>query len=267
MRFIYTKAFAIFFICLTLLTILVFFQTRGWLDPVRSLVLSAPRPVIYLVKGIGQPVKNFFVTLYQLRGITKENTELRNKIISLEQNLVEYQQQARENETLRKNLGFSQTTKLPLVPCTVLSQNSLGLTDTVILNCGTESGVGVGQAVISEGYLVGKVIYAGKNSSKVSLSTASDFSTDAKISQNNSNAIVEGSYGSGLILDQVPRTSDLEVGWLVVTAGINQKIPKNILIGQVSEIISGNNDLFKKATLSSPIDFNNLKYVFVVKNQ
>jgi cell shape-determining protein MreC len=51
----------------------------------------------------------------------------------------------------------------------------------------------------------------------------------------------------------------------VVTAGINPEIPKNILIGRVSQVLSSGNDLFKRAALVSPIDFNNLQFVFVVK--
>jgi rod shape-determining protein MreC len=265
MRFIYTKAFAIFSVCLIIVTIFVFFQTKGWVDPIRNTVLQSPRPVIILVKNITLPIKNFFSTLYQLNKITKENSDLLERVTQLQQNLVEYQQQARDNESLRKNLGFVQTTKLPLISCIVLSENAFGLINSLILNCGSDEGVTAGQAVVSQGYLVGKILYVGKNSSTVLLSTASDFSTDAKISQANTNAIVKGSFGSGLILEQVPQTADLQKGWLVVTAGINQQVPKNILIGQVSDILSGSNDLFKRAALTSPVDFGNLGFVFVVK--
>jgi rod shape-determining protein MreC len=122
-----------------------------------------------------------------------------------------------------------------------------------------------GEAVISQGYLVGKIIYAGPRSSTALLITAADFSTDARVSQTDATALVAGSFGSGIILDQVRQTDDLQKGWLVVTAGVNAKIPKNILIGQVSDILSSDNDLFKRAALLSPIDFDNLQFVFVVK--
>lgn len=265
MRFIYTRAFAIFSVCLVLVTIFVFFQTKGWLDPIRSAVLESPRPVIALARDIASPIKSFFSIIYQLNKISKENARLQSRVTELEQNLVEFQQQSRDNEALRKNLGFVQSTKMQLVSCVVLSENSFGLINSLILNCGSESGVTAGQAVVVQGYLVGKVQYAGRNSSTVLLATASDFSTDAKISQTNTNAVVKGSFGSGLILDQVAQTADLQKGWLVVTAGINQQVPKNILIGQVNNILSGNNDLFKRAALTSPVDFNNLGFVFVVK--
>lgn len=265
MRFIYTKAFGIFSACVVIVAILSFMQAKGFLDPVRVAILEAPRPVTVMVKGVVIPIKNFFSTLYQLRKITQENNQLQIKVGVLEQNLAQYQQEALENEALRKELGFVKNTKLSLIPCTVLSENAFGLTDSVILNCGSSEGVSEGQAIISQGYLIGKINYAGKNSSTGILAVSSNFSTDAAISQTGINAIAKGSFGSGMILDQVPQTAQLAKGALVSTAGINENIPKGILIGEVSDILSSGSDLFKRAALVSPIDFNNLSFVFVAK--
>lgn len=265
MRFIYTKAFAIFAGLLIVATFLVFMQTKGWLDPVRVAVLNSPRPVAYLLKSVTSPIKSFFSTIYQLKKITQENEQLHTQVIQLQQDLVLYNQQARENDALRKELGFIKNSKSELVSCSVLSHNFFGFSDALILNCGLSDGVSEGQAIISQGYLVGKVTYAGKNSSTVLLVTASQFSTDARVSQTSDTGIVRGSFGSGFILDQIPQTSELRPGFLAVTAGINERIPKNILIGEVSELLSGDNDLFKRAALVSPIDFKNLDFVFAVK--
>jgi len=265
MRFIYTKAFAIFAGCLCALALLVFLQIKGFLDPVRAMVLRAPRPVMLLAKNISLPVKNFFTTLYQLRKISDENGILTAKVAQLQQQLAASNQQSVENEALRKELGFVKNAKQPLVPCTVLSQNPFGISDSIVMNCGTDEGVTVGQAVVSQGYMVGKITYAGKNESAALLAISSDFSTDAMISQTSASGIVKGSFSSGLIVDQVPQSTDLQKGWLVVTAGINDKVPKNILIGEVGDILSASSDLFKRASLINPVDYNNLEFVFVVQ--
>ncbi len=265
MRFIYTKAFGIFAGCVVVLSLFVFLQVKGVLDPIRVAILRSPRPIVYLVKNFTLPIKNFFGTIYQLRKISQENTELRSKVLDLQLKLVQENQVQRENEALRKELGFIKDSKMQLASCTVLSENSFGLSNSLILNCGSDDGVNLGDAVISQGFLVGKINYAGKNYSTVLLTVAADFLADAKISQTGSTALVKGSYGSGLILDQVPQSSPLEKGWMVITAGINSQVPKNILIGEVGDIISPSSDLFKRAVLVSPVDFHNLEFVFVVK--
>jgi cell shape-determining protein MreC len=134
-----------------------------------------------------------------------------------------------------------------------------------VLNCGLSQGVAAGQAIISQGYLAGKIIYATDQSSTAILATNSDFSADAEISQTTQTGIVSGSFNSGMVLDQVPQGNGLEKDSLVVTAGINPQIPKNILIGQVGDLMSASSSLFQKATLLSPLDFSNLGFVFVVK--
>ncbi len=265
MRFIYTKAFAWFAVGIVIICAAVFLQVKGWLYPIKTVFLKSPQPVIRIAKAVFSPVRNFFATIYQLRKISQENIQLRGKVALLEQSLVNFDNQEKENETLRKELGFYKNAQQQLTPCTVLSQNFFGLAEAIVLDCGLNQGVAEGNVVVASGYLVGKIIYASKNSSTALLAVSSQFSTDAKLSKTGINAIVRGSFGSGLILDQLPQNASVDKSSLVVTAGINDKIPKNILIGEVGDAISGPNDLFKKTTLLSPVDFNNLTFVFAVK--
>jgi rod shape-determining protein MreC len=265
MRFIYTKTFGIFAACLIAVAFFVFLEVKGLLNPIKNLILHSPKPVVFVVKKMTLQVKGFFSTVYKLRDISKENGLLTNKVMELEHALVQFEQEKKENEALRKELGFVRGAALNLAPCSVLSQNISGLSDTIVLNCGTDQGVSDSQAVVSQGYLVGKILHAGKTSSTALLATSSKFLTDAKLSKTGEDGIVKGSFGSGLFLEQLSQHSQFQNGWLVVTAGINEKIPKNITIGEVGQIISNENDLFARATLLSPIDFNNLEFVFVVK--
>lgn len=264
MRFIYTKAFAIFSFCLSLVAFFIFLQTRGWLEPLQAVVTSAPRPVIAAVSSMARPVRFFFGTVYQLKNIVKENYELSAKLKQSQIGQVEFDQLRKENEALRAELGFVRQSKLKLVPCSIIAQDSYGFTDTTVIDCGTEQGVQEGEVVISQGFLAGKIIYAGKNTSSVILATASKFSTDARITQTSATGIARGSFNTGLILDQLSQNNPADEGWMVVTAGISEKIPKNIPIGEIGETLSTPNELFKKTTLISPLDLNNLEFVFAV---
>jgi len=265
MRFIYTKTFAVFAGLVVLTVLLLLAQNRGWLDSLRTAMLDAPRPVALLTKGTAGSIKNFFVTVYGLRSIAKENDSLKQEVIDLQKQLADLDLQRRENDALRQELGFAAKAPFALVPCTVLSHNITGITDSLVLNCGSDDGVALGQAVLSQGYLVAKITYADRHSSTALLATSSKFSADAEFSKTGVEAVLEGSFGSGLVLDRLPQTADVQKGWMVVTAGINPQIPKGILAGQVEEVISSPNDLFKKVTLLSPVDFSGLDFVFVAK--
>ena len=265
MRFIYTKPFAIFFSCLVLVTVLVFLQSSNRLDPVKKFFLLLPKPIVKITKNITSPIISFFSTAYRLNKIVSENKDLSYKVSTLESQMVILDQERSENETLRKELGFISSSKLELVPCSVLAKNIFGTADSLALNCGNRQGVKEGQAIISQGTMVGKIINSGPDTSTAILAVSADFSADARISQNGAEGILKGSFGSGMVLEQLPQATQLEKGWLVTTAGINENIPKNILIGEISEVISQPNDLLKKATVINPINFNNLEFIFVVK--
>ena len=178
---------------------------------------------------------------------------------------MDFDKESRENEALRKELGFFRTAELQLTACPVLSNNEFGLSDVVYLSCGKEQGVSEGQAAVSQGYLVGKVIFAGQTVSSMLIAKSSKFLTDAKMSRSGQQGVLKGSFNSGMILDQLSQKTEVESGLLVVTAGIDPKIPKDILLGEAGQVISTGNDLFKKITVLNPVDFNNLKFVFVVK--
>lgn len=266
MRFIYTKTFGVFFACLLVAFLLLFFNSIGRLIWLKKTILMAPKPVIFIIKNSTRPVVNFFSTLYRLRTISRENDQLRYKILNLQQQLADYDKTKKENESLVKELGLLRTSKHKLLPCQTLSEKVFGFSDVVAINCGSKDGVIEGQAVLSNGFLVGKIIQTEKSLSTVLLATSSKFLTDARLSKTNTPGVVNGSYNSGIFFDQLPLTASMEPGWLVVTAGINERIPKNIPIGEIGAIVSSENEFFKKSTLISPVNFGNLEFVLVVNN-
>lgn len=265
MRFIYTKAFAVFFGTLVLAVVLIFLHYKGWSGGFQRAVLQLPRPINYAVRSVAKPVKSFFSGLYRLREIAKENVELEAKVFELQNRQALFDQYRLENEELKKELQFVKASKLSLQPCAVIGRSPTGLSDSIALNCGTEAGAQVGRAVVSRGFLVGKITYAASAFSTAQLITSANFFVDARLSLTGRLAIVRGSFNSGLVLEQVAQDEPLEPGFLVVTAGVSEKVPRNLLIGEVGEVLSQKNELFKKASLVSPIDFTALEFVFLVK--
>lgn len=265
MRFIYTKYFAVFFVTLVLVTGLVFLETTNRAESLKKILLAIPKPLVVLSKNTIRPIKGFFVSLYSLRGIARENRDLLAKVIRLERGLVDYENEQKQNEVLRRELGFIKSTKMEVVPCAIISRNLFGYDESITINCGSKQGIKDGLAIVSQGFLVGKIIQTGNSSSVALLIRAANFTTDAKVSNSGTEGVLKGSYGFGIILDQIPQETKLEKGLMVSTAGIDQRIPKNIPIGEIGEPISKGTELLKQMTVTSPIDFKNLENIFVVK--
>ncbi len=265
MRFIYTRAFAILFVCLVVLVMGLFLQVKGYLEPVQYVLLHSPQPVIRIVKGVTDPVQNFFGNLFTVRKIVSDNTRLTAQVAELQTKVAGFDALKSENEAFKKELGFVQASPPGLQPCTVLSSDPENLTDTLVLNCGKDKGITEGQAVIAQGYLVAKIIFVNQSTSTALLIINSQSTVDARISGTDTEGVVKGSFGSGVLLDLVSQNADLKKGSLIVTAGINSSITPNIPIGQVGDTISKPNELFKRASIATPVRFHEIYYVFVAK--
>lgn len=265
MRFIYSKTFLVFATVLMLVVIGLVMQAKGWLQPIEYALLQAPRPVAAVVRAISEPVHTVFSTLGSLRSVVRENAALHSQVTQLQQQQVQFDKFRTDNELLRNELKFKAQSKLVLESCTVLSIDPQELSDAMVLSCGQEQGIQVGQAVVSQGYLVAKVVYVGSYTSTAILISNAQSSIDAKLSKNNTEGVVKGSFGSGMVFDLVSQNADVTGGDLVVTAGINSRIPKDILIGEVGSVLSEPNDLFKKMSVTSPVRMRSLEFVFVVK--
>lgn len=265
MRFIYTKTFALFFVFLVVLTGVVYLESTNRIEPIRRFFLVVPRPLVSALRSVTVPTKNFFNTLYSLRGLVTENQRLSLKVADLERQVVGLESQKKENDVLRQELGFVKSSKLQLVPCSVLARNALGLLDSAELSCGSQQGVEEGEAIVAQGFLIGKIIRVGDDTSIALFAKSPNFLTDAKIVNSNAEGILKGSYGFGMSLEQLPQNAQVEKGWLVATAGIDPKIPKNLPIGEIGEVVSNPSELLKKATVISPVDFKNIDFIFVVK--
>lgn len=265
MRFIYSKPFYIFVGLLVVILIGLVLQTRGWLQPIEYAFQQAPRPVVAIVKSVANPFRTFFGTLGSLRAVVHENGELHNKIATLQQQQAIFDKLKQENDLLKQELNFKKQADLQLESCNVLSIDPQELSDAMVLSCGSGQGIKEGQAVLSNGFLIGKIVYVGNYTSTALLISNAQSSIDAKISKNNTEGVVKGSFGSGMVFDLVSQNAEVNPGDLVVTAGINSRIPKDILIGEVGQVLSGQNDLFKKMSVTSPVRFRSVEYVFVVK--
>lgn len=265
MRFIYSKTFFAFATVLVVITLGLVMQSRGWLQPIEYALLQAPRPVTTAVKWVADPVRTFFSTLGSLRSVVRENAELHTQVTQLQLQQVQFDKLKNDNELLKGELKFKNESKLNLQSCSVLSVDPEELSDALVLNCGKDQGIQEDQAVISQGYLIAKIVYVGSYTSTAILISNAQSSVDAKLSKNNTEGVVKGSFGSGTVFDLVSQNADVNTGDLVVTAGINAHIPKDILIGQVGSVISAPNDLFKKMSVTSPVRMRSVEYVFVVK--
>ena len=249
----------------------VYAEWTGTVSPVRYVTATALAPVQKGMTAIGDFVEDVALSVVNYQNLKDENAALRAQISDYETRVREADLLVEENTSLRELLKMKRRyTAYDMLPAQVIASEPGAYGVTYTLDCGTDDGVAVGNAVLVWDGMAGTVTAAGPNWSEMVTVCDSDFRAGIMISRNREAGVVHGEpqhYRDGkLALAYLPQESETRVGDRVVTSGLGGIYPPNLLIGHVSEIWPEENGLSYSATITPSADLTSLRRVFVVKH-
>ena len=105
---------------------------------------------------------------------------------------------------------------------------------TLVANSGMRNGLSVGQAVMGDRGLIGRIVSVGEETSRILLVT--DFNSHIPVISVTSNvrAIMSGRNQPDPVLDFLPRTASLREGEMLITSGDGGNVPIGLPIGVVA---------------------------------
>lgn len=171
-----------------------------------------------------------------------------------------------ENRFLRGALELESNPQTNLVLAEVIAFDPLRPNQFLIINRGQNDGIAKGDPVILSGrVLVGRVEEVLAKTSRLELITSEASRVVTRLERSGTNAIVTGSPSGALLLDLVLPETGLEEGEIIVSSGLEGNIPPNLLIGQVSKVLSEGTASFKKAVVRPFFNSRDLRQVFIMK--
>lgn len=187
----------------------------------------------------------------QYKNLLVEN----NKLKELEQ----------ENKDLRKLLELKENNQYNLAVVNILTRDNVNR-NILIIDGGRDHGIEAGQAVvISDGIVIGKVIEASLDSSKVRLLTDNLSKLAVKVGGDRTvSGILTGSLGLVMDLSFIPQEQEIKKGDIVVTADVDSKIPSGLVVGQIEEVEFSQEEVFKKASVSPLVNYEILNTLAVI---
>lgn len=203
-----------------------------------------------------------FYFLFLVRRAGQENKALKEQIGKL----------LSENALLRKNLAeeeaqSQQFKHLDTQTYNLLPARPIGLSRYLKIDQGLASGVKLGLPVVSNDNLVGRIVSVSEKSSKVQLLSDPD-SKLAAFSQNlegKAKGVLIGQFGTEAIMDKILHEEKISVGDLVYTEGLEDFLPRGLILGRVAQVLVRENEIFKQAKISPNFDVRDLELVFVIK--
>ena len=210
----------------------------------------------------------------------RELSDLRERYALLERRLQDYENMQRsnaeimrENERLRKILGFSENIQFRNIPAEIIARDSANLYSAITVNKGARHGVKKDMPVVSfqDGpyrMLVGKVVQVGITTCMILPLYDFQCYVPSKLDDSRFYGIVngQGSRDASLVMRYVPKRaqSQIKTGDLIVTSGENSTYPPNIAVGTVAGVNSNNYDNMLEIIVNPSIDFAKLETLSIL---
>lgn len=258
----------LFYLMVIGLLVIVLHYTRI-LTPVEGLVIRGFNPVRGQIYKISRSIKSYFYTVFHYKEIKLENNNLKEELRKFIVDSAHLKSLENENEILKEELDYFKTSEKKLILAEIISGFYLGEDNLLIINKGLHDGIKEGMAVIfGPGIIVGKIIRVDNWTADVLLLSDKNSLITATIQgEENINGIIKGDLDYGLEMEYIPIDINIKEGDIIVSSGLEDNIPKNLVIGQVKEIVLEEGDFFKTAIVYPLVDYQNMDFVSIILEQ
>jgi rod shape-determining protein MreC len=209
-------------------------------------------------------VEHMWSHYFYLVSVRQECDRLQALLNESKMEIGRYIEAEKASQRLKRLLEMKTYLTHPVVTAEVVGLDPSGWYKTIIINRGTNDGVGKGMPVISPDGVVGQIVTASYEYAKVMLMIDRSNAIDALIQRNRTRGIVEGESEGLCRFKYVVRKAELQVGDVVVSSGLDRIFPKGLRIGTVESIAKTESGIFQDVKVAPFVDFDRLEEVLVI---
>jgi rod shape-determining protein MreC len=242
--------------------------SRGNLAPYENIMS-------FLFRKVPQALASFVDTSKAMG----EKQKLIEEVANLRYQLQNVKDLQKDNEDLRKQLGFKSASPHKLVLCEVVARgDASGWWQTITVNRGGDDGIRPNMAVVTTDGVVGRTAETARHTCDVLLITDPNCKIGCKLVRTGVCGIVKG-RGVAVIgatkldmfsavqpcnMDYISKDKPVLKGDDVVTSGLGGVYPEGLVVGKVVESETDPSKLYQRADVVPAVPIGSLKYVFVV---
>jgi rod shape-determining protein MreC len=241
----------------------------GYMTGVRTFVQTALSPLQEAVTGLAQGVSSQVEQTESLEALQARQAELEALNNKLMVENIRLQEVERENELLRQLLNYTRSNPQFSYQTTTVVGRSVGVDPSnllyyVYVNVGARDGVAENMPVITDRGLVGRVAAVGPNSAQVLMLIDPASSVNALIQNSRVTGLVRGNIDGTLTMERIPPNEKVNPGDIVLTSGLGGNFPNKLVIGQVTEVLKRDQDMFQTARIRPTVDFGKLETMLII---
>lgn len=229
---------------------------------IRSGAQTLVAPVQQGIDFIVRPVVGFIDGISNVAGLSDQNQRLEAEVQRLEQRLLETAALERRVAELEAINDLAPPEDLATVTARIYSAGASTFDQIRLINRGSGNGIVVGQAVIDEDGLIGRVDLVTKSSARVRLITDPLVSVGVRVQDTNQTGVTTGRGDELLRLDMFDATEPVREGAVVLTDG--SLFPPGIVVGFANETKSADVGFSLRTTVGPAVAFSQLDFVKIV---
>jgi rod shape-determining protein MreC len=225
------------------LSLIIVDKKLNFLSTIRNYIASVVYPTQQAISVVPKAINKINSYSRNHIDIITENQNLHEQLTHSSLNAYQASKLYKENTQLKNLLDIKQTSSIPLLATEILYSSNNPFIHRLIINKGINDNVKVGQPLINEYGVLGQVTRVFNSYSEVTMISENRIMVPVQNSRNGIKGIANGANGS-LTLKFIPYSSDIKVGDILITSGLDGVYPEGLAVAKVSTILGKNQDGF-----------------------
>ena len=267
-----------FFLLLGLTILALALHEVGQLEMLEDLLSLVTGPVQRALSSVAEGISGTFSSVGDARELEIKVDELQTVANDLAAQNVHLTEVEAENDQLRELLNFVSANPSihsfvggdvigqgGLIEAQIIGQDPNPYIFYVIINRGSQDDLKIGMPVIAGGgRLVGRVVEVRPRWAKVQLLIDPGSQINGIVQSSRATGLISGQIDGSLALEKILQSEQINVGDTVVSSGQGGRLPRGLIVGQVTAIEQQDIDPHQKAILRPAVDFRRLEMVLVI---
>ena len=253
---------------LVIVAALIFLSTTGALNTVENLAAVPLHLLQRVVSSPAQAISGAVDDLAEYRRQKQRIDDLEEALAIYQAELAQLREKGADYDRLAALLDYNRfgPEDHEYVTCDVIGMDTTGFVRAIQIDCGRRDGIELMDPVVTERGLVGRVTQVSATGAEVLLVTDPTSRVNARLQSTREDGVVSGQLVGDLLMSFIPIEAQVREGDLVMTNGLGQTLPADLLVGQVLSVSLSENELYQEARVRSLVDFNRLEIVQVIVN-
>jgi rod shape-determining protein MreC len=241
----------------------------GYLQPIRGAARMVLAPLQTGLSRLATGAGDLLFGVRDVGDFRQRVLELQVEVNRLAVDNARLVEVERENQRLRQLLNFTRNNpwydyRSAAVIGQRIGEDTSNLLFSIFVDVGARDGVAAGMPVVTDRGLVGRVTSVGPNVAQVLLIIDPASAVSGRIQTSRATGLVRGNIDGGVIMERIPQGENVSPGDIVLTSGLGGNFPDKLVIGQVTEVLRRDLDMFQTARIRTTVDFGKLETLLVI---